>query len=90
MVEQRGEEFTDGLVVRPFIPLKFVTADWTGMPMFEEYRLLFWRGEFFHSEIYNPVGRSEENFTEFLDVGSPPSDRRVRCSRSTPRIKPSE
>lgn len=70
MVEQRGEEFTGGLVVRPFVPLKFVTADWTGMPMFEEYRLFFWRGEFFHSEIYNPVGRPEENFTEFLDLGS--------------------
>ena len=69
LVEQRGEHFTGGLVVRPYVPLRLITAHWTGAPIFEEYRLIFWEGELLQVETYNEVGPRTPDFSRFSDLG---------------------
>lgn len=43
--DRREPWFTNGYVVRPYIPLKQLGAHWTGCPIAEEYRLIYWQGE---------------------------------------------
>lgn len=59
LIERRGERFQGGIVVRPYAPLRLITADWTGKPIFEEYRLVFWRGKMILAAAYSEVGRDE-------------------------------
>ena len=61
MIERRADQFQGGIVVRPFVPLRLITADWTGLPIHEEYRLVFWRGKMILAAPYGGIGRDETN-----------------------------
>ena len=70
LMERRGEAFENGFVIRPFVPLKELGAHWTGMPIFEEYRLFFWRGKLVLAEPYHEVlVGAEKNFERFRVLG---------------------
>ena len=43
--EVRLSEFVEGYVVRPLVELNPMGALWTGMPIYEEYRLVYWNNE---------------------------------------------
>jgi len=64
--DRRGESFANGYVVRPFVPLVQLGAHWVGMPIYEEYRLIFWKGEMILADRYHEeLGGSETDFTAF-------------------------
>jgi ATP-grasp domain, R2K clade family 3 len=59
MMKRRGDRFQGGIVVRPFAPLRLITAHWSGAPIYEEYRLVFWRGKMILAAAYHDIGRDE-------------------------------
>ena len=71
LMERRGDDFEGGFVIRPFVPLKELGAHWTGMPIYEEYRLFDWRGKRILSEPYHEglVGL-ETHFEAYDDLGA--------------------
>ena len=56
----RGARFEGGYVVRPYRPLKMIAAHASGMPVFEEYRLVFWKGELLISDNYAELEVGDE------------------------------
>ncbi len=69
LVDRRGERFQGGIVVRPVVPLVLLAADFTGLPIFDEYRLVFWRGKMILSFPYNDLGGKETDFSKFANLG---------------------
>lgn len=69
LIERRGSRFEGGLVIRPYVPLNFVAAHWTGAPMYEEYRLIFWHGKLLLADRYNDIGPEEADYSQFLGLG---------------------
>ncbi len=63
---RRGNSFTRGFVVRPYVPLVQLGAHWIGMPIFEEYRLIFWKGKLILADRYHEeLGGNETDFSKF-------------------------
>lgn len=69
MVERRGERFEGGIVIRPEVPLVRLAVHYTGIPLFDEYRLIFWRGKMILSSGYNDLEGKEEDFSRFANLG---------------------
>lgn len=75
IVKDHVKSFTGGIVVRPLVSLKFKTADFTGAPIFEEYRLVFWNGDLKLAEPYSPLDEMNnivlraEELRPFRDLG---------------------
>ena len=69
LVELRGDRFERGFVVRKQVPLRFLEQSPFGRPVFEEYRLFFFRGELVSSTIYDRVGGSLTEFARFHELG---------------------
>lgn len=69
LIERRADRFEGGLVVRPFVPLVQLGAHADGPPVFDEYRLVFWRGELILSSSYGELAGQEENFSKFSHLG---------------------
>lgn len=75
LLDRRGENFDTGFVIRPFVPLAQLGAHWAGFPIFDEYRLFFWRGEMIAAGPYHEaLAGSERNFDRFKDLG-----KRIDC-----------
>jgi len=70
LMERRGTSFANGFVVRPFVPLVQLGAHWLGYPVFEEYRLIFWKGEIILADRYHgELGGNETDFSKFEPLG---------------------
>lgn len=69
LIERRGDRFEGGLVVRPAVPLALLTAHASGTPVFDEYRLFFWRGKMILSAGYSEVTGQEQDFSAFSRLG---------------------
>ena len=67
--EERGERFDTGFVIRPEVPLKFLAAHFAGVPVFEEYRLFFWKGAMILADAYNDLDGGERDFAAFANLG---------------------
>jgi len=46
-----------------------LAADFSGLPVFDEYRLIFWRGKMILSSGYNDLEGKEEDFSKFARLG---------------------
>ena len=57
---RREPYFTNGYVIRPFVPLNNYTAHWTGAPVSEEYRMIFWHGKPILTFPYHDLGSKEQ------------------------------
>ena len=69
LMERRGELFEKGFVVRPFVPLKQLGASWMGFPIFDEYRLIFWKGEMILADAYSDLSGKLPDFSKFKTLG---------------------
>ncbi len=70
LLAYRGERFERGFVVRPYVPLKLIGAHSSGMPVFEEYRLIFWRGNRILTDNYSEIGDEESvDFSAYDELG---------------------
>jgi hypothetical protein len=69
LIDRRGDRFETGIVIRPVVPLVMLAADWTGAPVFDEYRLIFWRGKMILSSGYNDLEGKVEDFSKFARLG---------------------
>jgi len=69
MVELRGERFETGIVVRPEVPLARLAVHYTGVPLYDEYRLIFWHGKMILSAAYNDIEGADTDFTKFARLG---------------------
>jgi hypothetical protein len=70
LVKVRGDRFEGGIVVRPFVPLRFLdTSAFGPQPIFEEYRLFFLQGQLLWSSRYDRVGGEVTDFSAFLSLG---------------------
>ena len=68
--DRREPNFTNGYVVRPYLPLKQLGVHWTGGPVAEEYRLIFWEGELISCLPYHEIGAGENpDFSEYKVLG---------------------
>ena len=65
LMERRGELFEKGFVVRPFVPLKQLGTSWLGSPFFDEYRLVFWKGEIVLADAYFDLSGELPDFSKF-------------------------
>lgn len=68
LVEFRGERFDGGIVVRPYVPLRYLEESPFGGDIFEEYRLYFFRGQLVSASWYDRVGGDEAEFSAFLNL----------------------
>lgn len=69
MIDRRGERFETGIVVRPVVPLVRLANHFSGLPIFDEYRLIFWRGKMVLSSGYSDLEGKEEDFSKFAHLG---------------------
>ena len=65
-LDERGERFERGLVFRKVLPLRLLRRDHRGMPVHEEHRMFFWRGELLLPEYYPEVRDEAERFGPML------------------------
>ncbi|HEY2342289.1 MAG TPA: ATP-grasp domain-containing protein, partial [Chthoniobacteraceae bacterium] len=54
--EWRGDRFEGGIVVRPFTPLRYLEEHPVGGPIYEEYRLFFFRSRLILRAWYGRAG----------------------------------
>jgi hypothetical protein len=71
MIDRRGERFESGIVIRPEVPLARLAVHFTGVPLYDEYRLIFWRGKMIVSAAYNDIEgmATEDDFAKFANLG---------------------
>jgi hypothetical protein len=69
LIDRRGERFETGIVIRPEVPLMRLGVHYSGVPVFEEYRLIFWRGKMILSSGYHELEGKEEDFSKFAGLG---------------------
>jgi len=70
LVKYRGDGFERGIVIRPYVPLRFLDDNPFGsQPIFEEYRLFFLNGSLFWTSAYDRVGGDHTDFSKFLSLG---------------------
>jgi hypothetical protein len=62
-----GDRFQRGVVVRPFVPPRFLDMSPFGpQPIFEEYRLFFLHGRLLWTSAYDYIGGKHDDFQPFL------------------------
>jgi len=61
--------------VRPFVPLNYLAAHWTGGPVAEEYRLIYWQGKRILTFPYHDIGANDvpdfSRYDKLSDPGDP-------------------
>ena len=65
-LEVRGDRFERGLVFRRVLPLRLLHRDHRGMPIHDEHRMFFWRGELLLPRYYPEVRAEPERFGPVL------------------------
>ncbi|WP_187344992.1 ATP-grasp domain-containing protein [Cystobacter ferrugineus] len=68
LIEERGERFERGLVIRPYVPLRRV-AQTEERPLHYEFRLFFASGRLIASEVYDDVDVLKPDLSRFASLG---------------------